>query len=99
MVIKIKLKLMKVILLINSLCKSLNNIKALKFFENVTGGILDGNKFNSKIINIDITKKTTGEIFAGVGTGADGSNFSFGIKENNYLEEVSDINLCVSQES
>ena len=65
--------------------KSLNNIKALNFFEKVEGEILDGNKFNSKIINIFITEKATGEIFAGVGTGTDGSNFSFGVKENNYL--------------
>ena len=80
--------------------KSLNNVKALNFFENVTGEILDGNKFNSKIINIDITEKATGEIFAGVGTGTDGSNFSFGIKENNYLGRGVrlDSNLYVSQE-
>ncbi len=80
--------------------KSLNNIKALNFFENVNGKILDGKKFNSKIINIDITEKATGEIFAGVGTGTDGSNFSFGIKENNYLGRgvKLDSNLNVSQE-
>ena len=34
--------------------KSLNNIKALNFFENVDGEILDGNEFNTKIININI---------------------------------------------
>ena len=56
--------------------KSLNNIKALNFFESVNGEILDGNQFNTKIINIQITEKATGEIFAGVGTGTDGSNFS-----------------------
>ena len=54
----------------------------------MTGEILDGN--NSKIINIDITEKATGEIFAGVGTGTDGSNFSFGIKRIITWEEVSD---------
>ena len=31
------------------------------------------------IININISEKATGEIFAGVGTGTDGSNFAFGI--------------------
>ena len=31
----------------------------------------------TKKINIKITEKPTGEIFAGVGTGTDGSNFSF----------------------
>ncbi len=80
--------------------KSLNNIKALNFFEKVEGEILNGNKFNSKIINIFITEKATGEIFAGVGTGTDGSNFSFGIKENNYLGRgvKVDSNLSVSEE-
>ena len=80
--------------------KSLNNIKALNFFEEVEGEILDGKEFNTKIININITEKATGEIFAGVGTGTDGSNFSFGIKENNYLGRgvKVDSNLMVSEE-
>ncbi len=65
--------------------KSLNNIKSLNFFESVEGELLEGNKFNSKIINISIVEKATGEIFAGVGTGTSGSNISFGVKENNYL--------------
>ena len=65
--------------------KSINNIKSLNFFESVTGEILNGDKFNTKIINIYITEKATGEIFAGVGTGTDGSSFSAGVKENNYL--------------
>ena len=80
--------------------KSLNNIKALNFFENVDGEILDGTEFNTKIINITITEKATGEIFAGVGTGTDGSSFSFGIKENNYLGRgvKVDSNLNVSEE-
>ncbi len=80
--------------------KSLNNIKALNFFENVEGEILDGNEFNTKIININIIEKATGEIFAGVGTGTDGSSFSFGIKENNYLGRgvKVDSNLNVSDE-
>ena len=80
--------------------KSLNNIKALNFFENVNGEILDGSQFNTKVINITITEKATGEIFAGVGTGTDGSNFSFGVKENNYLGRgiKVDSNLNVSED-
>ena len=80
--------------------KSLNNIKALNFFESVKGEILDGNKYNSKIINISIIEKATGEIFAGVGTGTEGSNLSFGIKENNYLGRgvKLDTNLSISDE-
>ena len=61
--------------------KSLNNIKALNFFENVDGKIIDGNEFNTKIININITEKATGEIFAGVGTGTDGSSFALVLKK------------------
>ena len=80
--------------------KSLNNIKALNFFENVTGEILNGDEFNTKIINIYITEKATGEIFAGVGTGTDGSSFSAGVKENNYLGRgvQVDSNINFSQE-
>jgi len=79
--------------------KSLNNIKSLNFFENVEGEILEGTKFNSKIINITIKEKATGEIFAGVGTGTSGSNLSFGIKENNYLGRgvLLDTNLSLSE--
>ena len=80
--------------------KSLNNIKALNFFDNVEGEILSGNEFNTKIININIKEKPTGEIFAGVGTGTDGSSFAFGVSENNYLGRgvKVDSNLNVSQE-
>ena len=79
--------------------KSLNNIKSLNFFESVEGEVLDGNEFNSKIINISIVEKATGEIFAGVGTGTSGSNVSFGIKENNYLGSgvLVDTNLSLSE--
>ncbi len=80
--------------------KSLNNINALNFFEKVEGEILDGDEFNTKIINITIEEKATGEIFAGVGTGTDGSSFSFGVKENNYLGRgiMLDSNVNVSDE-
>ena len=79
--------------------KSLNNIKSLNFFETVDAEILDGSKFNSKIININVKEKATGEIFAGVGTGTSGSNLSFGIKENNYLGSgvLVDSNLSLSE--
>jgi len=79
--------------------KSLNNIKSLNFFENVEGEILDGTKFNTKIINLNVKEKATGEIFAGLGTGTSGSNLSFGIKENNYLGRgvLVDSNLSLSE--
>ncbi|WP_440670388.1 outer membrane protein assembly factor BamA [Candidatus Pelagibacter sp. HIMB1483] len=79
--------------------KSVNNIKSLNFFEEVEGEVIDGIKFNSKIINFTVTEKATGEIFAGVGTGTTGSNISFGIKENNYLGRgvLVDSNLSLSE--
>ena len=79
--------------------KSLNNIKSLNFFDEVESEILEGTKFNSKIININVKEKATGEIFAGVGTGTSGSNLSFGIKENNYLGRgvLLDTNLSLSE--
>ena len=79
--------------------KSLNSIKSLNFFKDVQAEVLEGTKFNSKIININVEEKATGEIFAGVGTGTSGSNLSFGIKENNYLGRgvMLDSNLSVSE--
>ena len=79
--------------------KSVNNIKSLNFFEDVESEVVDGTKFNSKIINLTVKEKATGEIFAGVGTGTNGSNLAFGIKENNYLGRgvLVDSNLSLSE--
>ena len=41
----------------------------------------------TKILNIDVEEKATGEIFAGAGAGTSGSSFSVGLSENNYLGE------------
>ena len=65
--------------------KSINNIKGLNFFKSVNSKILPAKENNSKIINIIIEEKSTGEIFAGAGTGTNGASLSFGVKENNYL--------------
>ena len=67
--------------------KSYNNIRALGIFKNFETNIEtdEGNK--TKVININVDEKPTGEIFAGAGTGTSGSSVSFGISENNYLGE------------
>ena len=67
--------------------KSYNNIRALGIFKNFETNIDtdEGNK--TKVININVDEKPTGEIFAGAGTGTSGSSVSFGISENNYLGE------------
>ena len=64
--------------------KSINNIKALNIFKSVESKIID-NEDKSKIIDITIEEKATGEIMAGAGVGTDGSTLSFALKENNYL--------------
>ena len=81
--------------------KSKNNIKSLNFFKNVKTQVLDGEDFNSKIINIEVEEKPTGEIQAGAGAGTEGGTFFFGIKENNYLGKGLnvDANATISSES
>ena len=64
--------------------KSINNIKSLNIFKSVDSKIIDSEN-NTKIIDINIEEKATGEIMAGAGFGTDGSSLSFAIKENNYL--------------
>ncbi len=65
--------------------KSINNLKSLNFFRSVSSEVLDGDETNSKIMNITVEEKPTGEIMAGAGFGTSGGTFTFGVKENNYL--------------
>jgi len=65
--------------------KSINNLNSLNFFKSVQSEILDGDDKNSKVINITVEEKATGEIMAGAGFGTSGSSIMFGVKENNYL--------------
>ena len=54
----------------------------------------------TKIINLTVEEKPTGEIFAGVGTGTGGSSFSAGLKESNYLGKgiTLDTNFALSDD-
>ena len=81
--------------------KSLNNIRSLNFFRTVKGEILEENQNNTKSINIIIEEKPTGEIFAGAGTGTNGTTVAFGIRENNYLGKgiLLDTNANISTDS
>ena len=65
--------------------KSENNIKSLNLFRNVEAKVIDGSNEKTKIIEIKVEEKPTGEIMAGAGFGTEGGSFSFGVKENNYL--------------
>ena len=67
------------------LSKSINNIKNLNFFKKVEAEERFDDNSNTKIINITVEEKATGEIMAGAGVGTSGGTVSFGIKENNYL--------------
>ncbi len=81
--------------------KSENNLKNLNFFKTVKSTIIDGENENSKIINIEVEEKPTGEITAGAGVGSDGTSFSIGVKENNYLGKgvAVDANMTFSTDS
>ena len=81
--------------------KSENNLKSLNFFKNVKLESLDGDTPGTKIININVEEKATGEISAGAGFGTSGGTITAGIKENNYLGKgISlDTNLTISENS
>ncbi len=81
--------------------KSINNIKSLRFFKSVKSEIVDGSNNDSKIINISVEEKPTGEISAGAGFGTDGATIAFGVRENNYLGKGVQLetNVLVNEES
>ncbi len=81
--------------------KTINNLKSLNFFKNVSSEIKDGSSPELKEINILIEEKPTGEITAGAGVGTSGSSISFGVKENNYLGSgvALSSNISLSDES
>ena len=81
--------------------KSENNLKSLNFFKEVKTEVVDGNLDKSKVINVSVEEKPTGELSAGAGLGSSGGTVMFGIKENNYLGkglEV-DANSTISSDS
>ena len=65
--------------------KTVNNLKNLRFFKEVKSEIITGSSKDSRIINITVEEKATGEISAGAGFGTDGGSLLFSVKENNYL--------------
>ena len=81
--------------------KSLNNIKSLRFFKSVKDELITDEKEKSKVINITVEEKPTGEISAGAGVGTDGTTIAFGIRENNYLGKGLKLNsnIVLSEES
>ena len=80
--------------------KSINNIKSLNFFKDVTLDVVDLDG-GFKEINISVTEKPTGEIMAGAGVGTSGATVAIGVKENNYLGKGIglDANLTLTEDS
>jgi len=81
--------------------KSINNLKSLNFFKSVNKKILSDDNSNTKILDIFIEEKPTGEINATAGFGTSGGTIGFGIKENNFIGRgISlDSNFLLSEES
>jgi outer membrane protein insertion porin family len=65
--------------------KSVNNLKSLNFFKKVDKSVKEGSSENTKILNLYIDEKPTGEITAQAGLGTDGGSIGFGVRENNFL--------------
>ena len=65
--------------------KSINEIKRLNFFRDVSYEIVDNIDERTNIINIKVNEKPTGEISVGAGFGTGGASLSFSVKENNFL--------------
>ena len=65
--------------------KSINNLKAANLFKKVESSITKGKDDNTKIIDIKVEEKPTGEIMVGAGAGSDGGTFGFSVRENNFL--------------
>ena len=79
--------------------KSINEIKSLNFFSDVSTQVVDGEDSNSKIINITVEEKPTGEITAGAGFGTSGEVIEFSVKENNYLGKGIGVDTAISLSS
>ena len=65
--------------------KSINNLKSLNFFRDVSSSVSNGTSQKTKIIDITVIEKPTGEISAGAGIGTTGGTFAFSVTENNFL--------------
>ena len=80
--------------------KSINNIKSLGIFKNVESKISDGSSVNTKVLNISVEEKPTGEISLGAGYGTQGGVIGAGLTEKNFLGKgiVLDSDLSISSD-
>jgi outer membrane protein insertion porin family len=65
--------------------KTINEIKSLNFFKKVEVDVFEGQSANTKVLNITVEEKPTGEIAAIAGVGTSGNTIGFSVRENNFL--------------
>ena len=65
--------------------KSIISVRSLGIFKSVQSTIENGSSPKTKVINIKVEEKPTGEISLGAGIGTDGGTVGFSVSENNFL--------------
>ena len=65
--------------------KSINNLRAINLFKSVSADVKDGSEISTKILDITVEEKPTGEISVGAGAGSEGGTIGFSVSENNFL--------------
>ena len=65
--------------------KSLNNLRSLRIFADINIDVKDGSDASTKILDIEVKEKPTGEISLGAGYGSEGGTIGFSVTENNFL--------------
>ena len=65
--------------------KSINNLRSLNIFAFVKADISEGTNTNTKVLDIEVKEKPTGEISLGAGYGSEGGTIGFAVSENNFL--------------
>jgi len=76
--------------------KTINKIKSKNIFKTVISEVVDGDTADTKVVNITVEEKPTGEISAGAGVGTSGASVGFSIKENNYLGKGIKLNTAIN---
>lgn len=75
--------------------KTIDNIKSLRIFKNVTTNVKDGSNENLKIIDLTVEEQPTGEITLAAGAGTNGVTIAGGINEKNFLGQAINLNTNI----
>lgn len=79
----------------SNISKSIDSLKALRFFKKVDIKTVDVKNSNNINLIIAVEEQPTGEISAGAGYGSTGSVISFNIRENNFLGQGIQSNISL----